>query len=146
MSETNHKKLAAFLRDELDRKEHRQPIRIELIVSPPNARSETIQAWDRELDERYFGVGYADGTAADILRIAEDYADGRGPGTYRFAIRIGQYLGGQTKTTFRVLIEDEQEEGGENLVPNQAGIVADRVPRVETTRRHLCWLRRFRRT
>lgn len=140
MSEQLHKKIFAFLGGELARTEHRQAIRISL-----SSGSQPVRTWDRgeDTDPTLFELGRAESFATEIMRYAEEYAEGSGPGTHRFVVRTEQFLGGQARMAFRIAAADiDSTAGGDGDgtgedTPSLAGLLAQTMRHNEVVLRTL---------
>ena len=138
MSEENHRKIVAFIGEELARGENRTLTSLELVSAPPSSRGSSLQTWDRASDpDAFAGQAQVEGLASKILEIAEGYARDLG-GVQRFEIKTTQHMGGRRKMSFRV--EDDLDAGGEDQVavaesPNAQGLTGQLMRHLELKER-----------
>ncbi len=138
MSEENHKKIVAFVNEELARGEHRTLTSLELVSAPPNSRGSSLQTWDRTSDpEAFGGQAQIECLASKILEIAEGFARDLG-GVQRFELKTIQHMGGKRKMSFRV--EDDLDVGGGDEVamtdaPNAQGLTSQLMRHLELKER-----------
>lgn len=138
--EDTHRRVVAFLAKEFARAEGRMCVLLEFASAQPGMRGVTLQTWDRrETPDIFEGQGNVESLATEILRRAEDEAESGGGGAHRYELRTHQHLGGRQTMSFRILVDNDQDQGasrGEDA-PTATGLVAQLMRHNEANARTL---------
>lgn len=101
MSEELHRKLRDFLVGEVNRREERQCVRIELLYAPKGARPTPLKDWTRpEYPEIFESLTLVEKLTTTIIESAMQYADSFMSGKHRFEVITKQHLGGHVTFAF----------------------------------------------
>lgn len=141
-----HAKLVKFLSEEMERTEHHQAVKVELLYFPPGEyRRDPLKSWHRasEADRPYFDGKqpvYLDRMAQEILETAEYHADSFGTGRHRFKVISHHALGGGRHTHAFVISPSADASAGDvgdmsDLAPSREGLTLQLMRHLENQQR-----------
>jgi hypothetical protein len=101
MSEELHRRLREFLVAEVNRRDERQCVRIELFYAPRGSRPTPLKDWSRkEYPEIFESLTLIEKLTTTLIEAAEYYADSFQSGKHRFEVWTKQHLGSGAQFAF----------------------------------------------